>query len=171
VPLKSALGLYSIASLAFISGSFLVFLGATQAPFLTNYSCFATFFSCPNSPFDLIFLVLGTVFVFLAFPVSKFRSGDGDASLIWNKKISGISLIISGVVLAIFSAVAFLFIPLDVCSVYGCPSIFNLGLIDNWIQVFSGISLIFIGVVLLALNARKDELQLIQEQEASTPAH
>jgi hypothetical protein len=162
--------LYTLSALAFISGSFLVFLGATQAPFLTNYSCFGTFFSCPNSPFDLTFLVLGTVFVFLAYPVSKFRSGDGNASLIWSKKISGISLIISGVVVTIFSAVAFLFIPLDVCSVYGCPTIFNFGLLYYWIQVFSGISLIFIGVILLARNGRKDIAKLVQEQEASTPA-
>jgi hypothetical protein len=51
-----------------------------------------------------------------------------------------------------FSLVAFLYIPVFTCPVfYGCPTIFDF--IDNWIQVFYGVSLI--GLILLALEFKK----------------
>ena len=170
---RGSIRYYFFAALVLLSGSILVFLGVTQASFWSEYTCFGGFFSCPNSPFDLIFLVLGTEFVYLAYPIAKMRSGDGEGSLIWDKKISGVSLIISGAVLTILSLVALIYYApgFECANVPGCPpSIFSLAYADYWVPTFSGIVLILMGAILLVLNARKQK-EILEVQKANEALH
>ena len=74
-------------------------------------------------------------------------------------------MIITGIVVTILSLLAFLYIPVFTCTVfYGCPTIFDF--VNNWIQVFYGMSLILIGLILLAQDSRKQN-KLFGEQKAN----
>ncbi len=116
---------------------------------------FGIFFSCPNSGFNLFFLNLGGVLVYVAYPITKTL---GDGSLFWEKKISGISLVLSGSIVSFLSSVAlFFFGPVFGCLYYGCPSIFSLTYVDYWIDIFCGLTLLLVGLILLFLDSRKKE--------------
>lgn len=101
--------------------------------------------------------MLGSFLVYLAYPLSKSHSVDEDTSLLWNKKVSGISLVISGTFVTAFSTVGLVwFQPFVMCTaLYGCPSIFSFS--DAWIDIFYGLALIVIGLSLLILNSRKED--------------
>jgi hypothetical protein len=91
-------------------------------------------------------------------------------SLLWNKRVSGISFVLSGTVVTILSVDSLLlfsqFIP---CKALGCPpSIFSLTYFSNWIEIFFGLTLLSVGLGLLALGSRKTS-KLLQQLEASSP--
>jgi len=157
---------YFLAALAFVSGSSLIFIGAIQYPILNSGEfCYGDLFSCSTSFFSFCWLLFGSVFVFLAYPIAKSNSREGDDHSLWNKKISGKSLVISGVVVSIFGSIALLwFQPIYACSVmYGCPSIFYFN--DAWLDIFYGLSLVIVGLTLLILYSGKESKMLPQTEE------
>jgi len=158
--------------LAFLTGSSLIFIGTNpEVPFLSESFCFGGFFSCPDSGFSLCWLVLGTLFAYLAYPIAKMGSDefDSEESLLWNKRVSGISFVLSGTVVTILSFVdLLLYGPNIICDMIGCPAlIFSLVYIGYWIYVFFGLTLLSIGLGLLALNSRETS-ELLQQLEASS---
>jgi hypothetical protein len=170
--LRRNISALALATLSFLSGSFLIFFGTTQEyPFLSGYTCFSEFFSCPDSGFSLSWLVLGTLLVYLAYPIAKMRFDDNDDSLLWNKRVSGISFTLSGLLVTLLSVVSLLlFSPSFLCPnmVDGCsPSIFSVSYLSSWIEIFYGLSLLTIGLTQLALNSRETR-KMLQQLEAST---
>lgn len=157
---------YFFGTLSFVSGSSLIFIGAIQYPVLnTGEFCYGDIFSCSTSFFSLCWLLLGSVFVFLAYPIAKSNSRDDDESSFFSKRISGESLVISGVVVSAFGCVALIwFQPLYMCTVYGCPSIFDFS--DAWLDILYGLFLVVAGLTFLISDSKKEsEMSLMQRDE------
>jgi len=99
----------------------------------------------------------------------RFDDYDDD-SLLWNKRVSGISFTLSGVVVTLLSIVSLLLFSLVyLCpNIVGCPpSILSVNYLSSWIDIFFGLSLLTIGLSLLALNSRETR-KILQHLEAST---
>ena len=112
------------------------------------------------------FFGLGLFLVFLAHPIILMGSdNDLDEPFILNRKVSGLSLILTGSVVTLFGVQSFQFQSGYSCSVaYGCPmSIFSPFYLLTWSQILLGLVLVAIGVYLLKLGQSKK----LSEEERS----
>ena len=122
-----------VSAAAFVFGSFFIFEGATAylGGFLTDTFCFG--YECPQFSGSILFDLLGLLLVYLSLPVallgieenripkwfqtletgSDAVSDNGsESSLLGNKRISGLALIIAGSVQLIFAFLGFYIVPL-----------------------------------------------------------
>jgi hypothetical protein len=153
----------SLGVLSFVGGAILI-NGASMMS--VTYSiqpfCFGLAYFCPvpvEYNWTLVFLALGGFFVFLAYPLVLMGSDKNpDEPLIWNRGISGVSLMLAGVVVTLFGAESFgMVTPFEECSeLYGCPGIFSPTYYWSWIQTILGIALVLIGARLYLTRNKKN---------------
>jgi hypothetical protein len=163
---------FMLAAASFIAGSFLIANGTTPwLPMLLSQSyCTGDLFTCSDTGFGLVWFGLGVLLVYLAYPIAKYRSSDSTESLLWNKRVSGISLILTGAAVSILGFISMLlFAPVIACLAFGCStSIFSINNIGYWISIIFGLILIALGLGLLALNSREETKKVLQAPEPST---
>ena len=147
-------------------GAFLIANGTTPwIPLLSGGSfCYGEFFTCSDTAFGLVWFGFGVLLVYLTYPIAIYRSRDEDEPLLWNKQVSGISLVLTGTVVAIIGVISmFLFNPFLPCPINQCsPSIFSVNNLGYWISVIFGLILVAVGLELLALNAGEEEKKIME---------
>ncbi len=162
-----------LATASLVGGTFLIFEGpATNLSFLAGSSCFGG--GCPQNYESIVFDAIGILLVYLSVPTALFgmndetskwfRAGswinwspDSESTLLSNKRISGVSLLIAGSVqltCSLFGLYFYLSIldnapgPIG----YSPPSIFNPGFLENWIFICVGFVLLAVGVALILMS-------------------
>ena len=157
-----------LAAASFLAGLFLLGIGTN--PWVVNQYWLGFYES-------LIMVALGGLLVFLTLPIALFgfdsvprwivgasnsstemaQSGDDELLLLSNKRIVGLSLVITGAVWLISSVIGLwvtisVLVPQIFCGGvrYGCPSIFSY--LGNWILIAIGIAILGIGIALVLLS-------------------
>lgn len=167
-----------LAILSFFGGSFLILF--TLIRWIDGLGS-------PGSLELLPYGSLGALLVFIAFPVALFgfrslpkwvtgtrisettsQADDGDSTLFSNKRIVGLSLVITGVdwlILSLFALFAFVpSVPYKVaCPYNGCPSVFSS--LATWILIGIGLLIVAAGIVLIIMSrieGRASQQQLVR---------
>jgi len=170
-----------VAVVAFASGAFFIFEGpGTNLSFLASSSCAGM--GCNQNYESLVFDLIGILLVYLSLPIALYPLEEGriskyllsrdkaskeDTSLLGNKKISGIMLLVAGSIQLFCASIGLnSFSSTILCSVYGCPSIFNVTFLWNWIFVSIGVVLLLAGLVLIILSKAPSSKSESEELDA-----
>ena len=153
----------SLAALSFLGGLFLQAVG-TGPWFVYQY---------PFGFYEMLVLVaLGGLLVFLTLPIALFGfdspprwitgspslptefSQTRDLSLLSNRRIAGLSLVITGAIWIIFSLIGLWeSIEFVMCPYRGCPSIFSY--VGSWILIAIGALILATGITLVVMSKSK----------------
>ena len=181
-----------LAILSFAIGSFLIFYGATQ--WITDLYTFGFFGLLPYSP-------LGILLVFISLPIALFgfkrlpgwasgaRSSssasnsvqqDGDhAPLFFNKRIVGLSLVITGSVwlvlslFALFTTTLFIEYPYP-CSINYCPkpTVFTVLLsLGSLVLIVIGVLIVVAGIAFILMSKGKTQARQQSIRASLTSLH
>ena len=170
-----------LAILSFAIGSFLIFYGATQ--WITNLYTFGFFGLLPYAPLGILLVFISlpiALFGFKRLPgwVSRARSSssasdsvqedEDDSPLFFNKRIVGLSLVITGLVwltlslFALFATTLFIEYPYP-CSINYCPKptvftvLFSLG---SLVLIAIGVLILVAGIALILMSKGKTQARL-----------
>ena len=157
----------ALAILSFMIGSFLIIYGLIQ--WINNLGLFGFFGLLPYAP-------LGALFVFMSLPIALFgftslpgwfakvpdlsagneQQNDDESSLFSNKRVVGLSLIVTGadwLILNLFALLTARFIAsytVAACPLNGCRSILSAP--ATWIVLGIGVLILAAGIVLILMS-------------------